>query len=85
MQVHDEIILEGPEGGAKDAFSIVKQCMEMPFAPSKVRVPVFACVHLRVRMFACLHLRVRMGAWKLQVRFIARDRSVCECSCAFGL
>ena len=75
MQVHDEIILEGPEGGAKDAFSIVKQCMEMPFAPSKVRVPVFAC----------LHLRVRMGAWKLQVRFIARDRSVCECSCAFGL
>jgi hypothetical protein len=29
--------LEGPENGAKEAFSIVKQCMEMPFAPRKVK------------------------------------------------
>ena len=37
-QVHDEIILEGPEKEAQQAFDIVKERMEKPFAPRKVRV-----------------------------------------------
>ena len=38
LQVHDEIILEGPEQEAEHAFDIVKECMEKPFAPRKLLV-----------------------------------------------
>ena len=38
VQVHDEIILEGPEQQAQHAFDIVKECMEKPFAPRKLLV-----------------------------------------------
>ncbi len=31
LQIHDEIILEGPEKNAKEAFEIVKNVMENPF------------------------------------------------------
>lgn len=31
LQVHDELILEGPEGSAAEALEIVRQCMEHPF------------------------------------------------------
>jgi DNA polymerase-1 len=31
LQIHDEIILEGPEENAKEAFDIVKHVMENPF------------------------------------------------------
>ena len=38
LQVHDEIILEGPEQEAQRAFHIVKECMEKPFAPRQLLV-----------------------------------------------
>ena len=38
LQVHDEIILEGPEQEAQKAFRIVKECMEKPFAPRHLLV-----------------------------------------------
>lgn len=31
MQIHDELILEGPEESAKQAFELVKHDMEHPF------------------------------------------------------
>jgi DNA polymerase-1 len=31
LQIHDEIILEGPEEHSKEAFDIVKHLMENPF------------------------------------------------------
>ena len=31
LQVHDEVMLEGPEESAADALEIVKECMENPF------------------------------------------------------
>lgn len=31
LQIHDEIIAEGPEESAEEAFEIVRQCMEHPF------------------------------------------------------
>lgn len=31
LQIHDELILEGPEGSAKEAFEIVKYNMSHPF------------------------------------------------------
>lgn len=33
-QVHDEVILEGPEGSAEDAQKVVVHCMEHPFLTS---------------------------------------------------
>ena len=41
LQIHDEIILEGPEEHAKEAFEIVKHVMENPFTiefPVKMEV-----------------------------------------------
>ena len=31
MQIHDEVILEGPEETAEEAFAEVKKCMEAPW------------------------------------------------------
>jgi DNA polymerase-1 len=31
LQVHDELILEGPAESAEEAFKLVKECMECPF------------------------------------------------------
>lgn len=30
LQVHDELILEGPEESASEALALVKECMEHP-------------------------------------------------------
>ena len=38
LQVHDEIILEGPADGAAEAYVIIKECMEHPFAPRQLSV-----------------------------------------------
>jgi len=38
LQVHDEIILEGPEEEANKAYAIVKHLMEKPFDPRQLRV-----------------------------------------------
>ena len=42
MQIHDEVILEGPEETAEEAFEEVIQCMEAPWVPglSKTSVPL---------------------------------------------
>ena len=42
MQIHDEVILEGPEETAKEAFDIVIDCMESPWVPglAKTAVPL---------------------------------------------
>lgn len=42
MQVHDEVILEGPEETAEEAFKEVVQCMEEPwvFGLEKTKVPL---------------------------------------------
>ena len=47
LQVHDEVMLEGPEESAADALEIVKECMENPFdgfglKPLRVRLEVDA-------------------------------------------
>jgi len=43
LQVHDELILEGPEGSAKEALEIVRLCMEHPFPkPFRVELKVDA-------------------------------------------
>lgn len=34
LQVHDELILEGPEPSAQEALAIVKGCMEAPMPGS---------------------------------------------------
>jgi DNA polymerase I-like protein with 3'-5' exonuclease and polymerase domains len=44
LQVHDEIIAEGPEESTGEAMAIVKQCMQRPFK----QVPMFfqiSCFH----------------------------------------
>jgi len=33
MQIHDEVILEGPEETASEAFEVVINCMEAPWVP----------------------------------------------------
>ena len=33
MQIHDEVILEGPEETAEEAFNEVIACMEAPWVP----------------------------------------------------
>ncbi|EKX35753.1 hypothetical protein GUITHDRAFT_79451 [Guillardia theta CCMP2712] len=41
LQIHDEVILEGPEDHAEEVFRIVKKCMENPFPrPLLVDLPV---------------------------------------------
>ena len=42
MQVHDEVILEGPEETAEEAFEEVVKCMEEPWALGleKTKVPL---------------------------------------------
>ncbi|EKX41231.1 hypothetical protein GUITHDRAFT_74910, partial [Guillardia theta CCMP2712] len=41
MQIHDEIILEGPEETAEEVFPLVRACMEQPFdSPLSVELPV---------------------------------------------
>eukprot|EP00980_Cylindrotheca_fusiformis_P015853 scaffold4637_cov128-Cylindrotheca_fusiformis.AAC.24 len=42
MQIHDEVILEGPEETAEEAFKEVIQCMESPWVPGleKTAVPL---------------------------------------------
>lgn len=42
MQIHDEVILEGPEETAEEAFKEVVQCMEAPWVPGleKTAVPL---------------------------------------------
>eukprot|EP00526_Cylindrotheca_closterium_P001952 CAMPEP_0113609810 /NCGR_PEP_ID=MMETSP0017_2-20120614/4691_1 /TAXON_ID=2856 /ORGANISM="Cylindrotheca closterium" /LENGTH=1049 /DNA_ID=CAMNT_0000518655 /DNA_START=101 /DNA_END=3250 /DNA_ORIENTATION=+ /assembly_acc=CAM_ASM_000147 len=42
MQIHDEVILEGPEETAEEAFKEVIQCMEAPWVPGleKTAVPL---------------------------------------------
>jgi DNA polymerase I len=42
MQIHDEVILEGPEETAKEAFNEVIACMEAPWVPglAKTAVPL---------------------------------------------
>jgi DNA polymerase-1 len=42
MQVHDEVILEGPEETAKEAFDEVMTCMQEPWVLGleKTRVPL---------------------------------------------
>jgi DNA polymerase-1 len=42
MQIHDEVILEGPEETAKEAFDVVINCMEQPwvFGLFKTAVPL---------------------------------------------
>ena len=42
MQIHDEVILEGPEETAKEAFDVVIDCMESPWVPGlgKTSVPL---------------------------------------------
>jgi DNA polymerase-1 len=42
MQIHDEVILEGPEETAEEAFKEVIQCMESPWVPglAKTAVPL---------------------------------------------
>ena len=47
LQVHDEVILEGPEGNVEEALAEVKHCMENPFdmtglAPLRVKLDVDA-------------------------------------------
>ena len=32
LQVHDEVILEGPRGTVEDGLELVRRCMEHPFA-----------------------------------------------------
>lgn len=32
LQIHDEIILEGPENSAEEALQLIRQCMEHPFS-----------------------------------------------------
>ena len=31
LQIHDEVILEGPKNNVNEALQIVKQCMEIPW------------------------------------------------------
>ena len=50
MQIHDEVILEGPEETAEEAFAEVVKCMEEPwfFGLDKTSVPLLvdgSCVH----------------------------------------
>lgn len=50
LQIHDEVILEGPEETAEEAFEEVLQCMEEPwvFGLDKMAVPLVvdgSCVH----------------------------------------
>jgi DNA polymerase I len=42
LQVHDEVMLEGPEETAEEAFEEVIKCMEAPWVPglSKTAVPI---------------------------------------------
>lgn len=42
LQIHDEVILEGPEETAEEAFAVVKDCMENPwvFGLSRTAVPL---------------------------------------------
>ena len=41
LQIHDELILEGPERTAEEAFKLVKECMEQPLSRRlKVALPV---------------------------------------------
>ena len=42
MQIHDEVILEGPEETAAEAFKEVIECMESPWVPGleKTAVPL---------------------------------------------
>jgi DNA polymerase-1 len=43
LQVHDELILEGPEGSAQEALAIVVDCMEHPYnQPLRVDLKVDA-------------------------------------------
>eukprot|EP00469_Lotharella_globosa_P013092 CAMPEP_0167790288 /NCGR_PEP_ID=MMETSP0111_2-20121227/11220_1 /TAXON_ID=91324 /ORGANISM="Lotharella globosa, Strain CCCM811" /LENGTH=78 /DNA_ID=CAMNT_0007682675 /DNA_START=232 /DNA_END=468 /DNA_ORIENTATION=- len=43
LQVHDEVILEGPEQHVDEAMKILRQCMEHPFEkPLKVDLVVDA-------------------------------------------
>jgi DNA polymerase-1 len=43
LQVHDELICEGPEASVEEALSIVKRCMEHPYpAPLRVDLAVDA-------------------------------------------
>merc|ERR1719265_2259241 len=47
MQVHDELILEGPEDHAEEALEITRDCMEHPFrdgADLLVPLPVDAAI-----------------------------------------
>lgn len=50
MQIHDEVILEGPEETAEEAFEVVIDCMQAPWVPGleKTAVPLLvdgSCVH----------------------------------------
>ena len=42
MQIHDEVILEGPEETAAEAYIEVTKCMEAPWVPGleKTSVPL---------------------------------------------
>ncbi|KAL3922519.1 MAG: hypothetical protein SGILL_002159 [Bacillariaceae sp.] len=40
MQIHDEVILEGPEETAKEAFDIVIDCMQSPWVPGLAQTSV---------------------------------------------
>ena len=41
LQIHDELIMEGPEESSEEAFQLVKECMESPLArPLLVALPV---------------------------------------------
>lgn len=42
LQIHDEVILEGPEETAAEAFEVVRECMEQPwvYGLSPTRVPL---------------------------------------------
>mmetsp|Transcript_112475 Transcript_112475/g.357498 ORF Transcript_112475/g.357498 Transcript_112475/m.357498 type:complete len:94 (-) Transcript_112475:130-411(-) len=47
LQVHDELILEGPEEHAEAALKLVRKVMESPFLDGvKLRVPLPVDVHI---------------------------------------